>query len=185
MYMYPVITTAISSNNTSTNTANMPRNRSLSDSTNPAPPLISRGFASLRRAHRRLSNPSPSLPILAPVGNTATASALQVNTNEEIIARPSENNNTTNRPTGDSEDIITNPRIRLVPNVGLSNRSFVFDIIDKELEPGLVYRIGRFSDRSVLSERLSFKSKVVSRNHAEIWTEQGKVKRKKFALLDI
>jgi hypothetical protein len=68
------------------------------------------------------------------------------------------------------------PHIRLVPNVGLSSRSFVFEVIDRDLEPGLVYKIGRFSDRNAMSDRLSFKSKVVSRNHAELWTEEGKVK---------
>ncbi|OAD05977.1 hypothetical protein MUCCIDRAFT_132299, partial [Mucor lusitanicus CBS 277.49] len=35
--------------------------------------------------------------------------------------------------------------------------------------------IGRFSDRNAQADRLSFKSKVVSRNHAELWTEAGKV----------
>ncbi|KAI8977598.1 SMAD/FHA domain-containing protein, partial [Mycotypha africana] len=65
--------------------------------------------------------------------------------------------------------------LRLIPNVGVATRSFVFDIIDKELEIGVTYRVGRFSDRNALSDRLSFKSKVVSRNHAELWTEQGKV----------
>jgi pSer/pThr/pTyr-binding forkhead associated (FHA) protein len=49
-------------------------------------------------------------------------------------------------------------------------------VIDKELEPGILYRIGRFSDRNTIDQRLSFKSKVVSRNHAEIWSENGKVK---------
>ncbi|KAI7890808.1 uncharacterized protein EV154DRAFT_563942 [Mucor mucedo] len=146
----------------------MPRNRSLSASSNPAPPLISRGFASLRRAHRRLSNSSPTSPIIAPSGDTTTVPPLDVNTTEASVTRP-------NGGDGDHEAVITHPRIRLVPNVGLSNRSFVFDIIDRELQPGLVYRIGRFSDRSIVSERLSFKSKVVSRNHAEIWTEQRKI----------
>lgn len=169
MFMYPIVATNISSNNTNTNIVNMPRNRSLSASSNPAPPLISRGFASLRRAHRRLSNSSPTSPIIAPSGDTTTVPALEVNMTEEPITRPNGGSN------GDHEAVITHPRIRLVPNVAVSNRSFVFDIIDRELEPGLVYRIGRFSDRNIVSERLSFKSKVVSRNHAEMWTEQGKV----------
>lgn len=74
-----------------------------------------------------------------------------------------------------SSSNVVRPRMRLVPNVGISSRSFVFEIIDRELEPGVIYRIGRFSDRNALADRLSFKSKVVSRNHAELWSEQGKV----------
>lgn len=169
MFMYPVVATNISRNNSNTNTSNMSRNRSLSASVGSAPPLISRGFASLRRAHRRLSNSSPTSPIVLPTTDTTSLSAVEVNTTEEPVSHP----------TCDTEAIITHPRIRLVPNVGLSNRSFVFDIVDRELEPGLVYRVGRFSDRNIVSERLSFKSKVVSRNHAEIWTEHGKVIKKK------
>ncbi|CAO3695622.1 unnamed protein product [Rhizopus stolonifer] len=117
----------------------MPRNRSLSASNTTSPALISRGFASIRRAHRRLST----------------------------------SNTPTEEPT--SEEADTKQHIRLVPNVGLSSRSFVFDIIDREIEPGVIYRIGRFSDRNSLDQRLSFKSKVVSRSHAELWTEHGKV----------
>ncbi|KAI8074209.1 uncharacterized protein B0P05DRAFT_580108 [Gilbertella persicaria] len=61
-------------------------------------------------------------------------------------------------------------RIKLVPNVGITNRCFVFDVIDRELERGgSVLKLGRYSDRTVISDRLSFKSKVVSRYHAEIW----------------
>ncbi|RCI00902.1 hypothetical protein CU098_004684 [Rhizopus stolonifer] len=136
MYMYPVLTS-----NTTEDSA-MSRNRSLSASSasNQPPPLLSRGFASLRRAHRRLSNATPQ---------------------------------ETTEPNHHDEDTVR-PHLRLVPNVGLSSRSFVFEIIDKELEPGVMYRIGRFSDRNVQSDRFSFKSKVVSRNHAELWSEQGK-----------
>lgn len=140
--------TIVTINNIST----MPRNRSLSASnTSSSPALISRGFASIRRAHRRLSTSSPITPPL---------------TNQE---------STYDQPQESESHSVNKPRIRLVPNVGLSSRSFVFDIIDRELEPGVMYRIGRFSDRNSIEQRLSFKSKVVSRNHAELWTEQGKV----------
>ncbi|KAI8364001.1 SMAD/FHA domain-containing protein [Choanephora cucurbitarum] len=61
-------------------------------------------------------------------------------------------------------------RIKLVPNVGIANRCFVFDVVDRELERGgPVLKLGRYSDRTIVSDRLSFKSKVVSRYHAEIW----------------
>lgn len=137
----------------------MPRNRSLSASnsttSSASPALITRGFASIRRAHRRLSASSPVSPS-------------QDSSYEPIQPTVEQSNNNTDPP--------IKTHIRLVPNVGLSSRSFVFDVIDKELEPGILYRIGRFSDRNTIDQRLSFKSKVVSRNHAEIWSENGKVK---------
>lgn len=67
------------------------------------------------------------------------------------------------------------PHIRLVPNLGPVDQNFVFDIIKRELKPGVLYRIGRFSEKNFIEPKFSFKSKVVSRNHAELWTEQGKV----------
>lgn len=71
--------------------------------------------------------------------------------------------------------------IKLVPNLGVSSRCFVFDVVERELvKGGSALKLGRYSDRTVVSDRLSFKSKVVSRYHAEIWMsgEDGKVKRK-------
>ncbi|KAI8890791.1 SMAD/FHA domain-containing protein [Backusella circina FSU 941] len=168
MYMYHCEPTIESIETT------MPRNRSASTSSvspsqqQQSPALLSRGFASLRRAHRRLSTSSPASPGSPPslaVNTSETTSRTQpiAVANGDPLAR-----NTSSSNTG-------HPHIRLVPNVGLSSRSFVFEVIDRDLEPGVVYKIGRFSDRNAMSDRLSFKSKVVSRNHAEIWTEEGKV----------
>lgn len=175
--MYPVITTEPTTSN-----SNMSRNRSHSTSSSSSPALISRGFASIRRAHRRLSTSTPTSPNLSTGDNSDT------HTNETTptvtpapLNIPSSAQPSPAQPSSADSESATNtnvrPRIRLVPNVGLSNRSFVFEIVDRELEPGVHYRIGRFSDRNIVSERLSFKSKVVSRNHAELWTENGKVKR--------
>jgi pSer/pThr/pTyr-binding forkhead associated (FHA) protein len=73
-------------------------------------------------------------------------------------------------------------RIRLVPHLD-SRRSLRFDAITRDLraiDPAL--RIGRFTDRSGMglsavnalgTNKLAFKSKVVSRAHAEIWVEKG------------
>ncbi|KAF8344850.1 SMAD/FHA domain-containing protein, partial [Amanita rubescens] len=73
-------------------------------------------------------------------------------------------------------------RIRLVPHLD-SRRSLRFDAITRdlrEIDPAL--RIGRFTDRSGMglaavnalgTNKLAFKSKVVSRAHAEIWVEKG------------
>lgn len=71
-------------------------------------------------------------------------------------------------------------RIRLVPHLD-SRRSLKFDPISRDVREGdAPLRIGRFTDRSGLgianapgSNKLAFKSKVVSRAHAEIWAETG------------
>ena len=71
-------------------------------------------------------------------------------------------------------------RIRLVPHLD-SRRSLKFDPIARDVREGdTPLRIGRFTDRSGLgianapgSNKLAFKSKVVSRAHAEIWAESG------------
>lgn len=73
-------------------------------------------------------------------------------------------------------------RIRLVPHLA-SRTSLRFDPICRDVREGdPALRIGRFTDRSGLglaaanalgSHKLAFKSKVVSRAHAEIWVEAG------------
>ncbi|KAG1463595.1 hypothetical protein G6F46_003020 [Rhizopus delemar] len=62
--------------------------------------------------------------------------------------------------------------IRIVPNIDNPSRSLIFDIVDRELEHGTKLFIGRYSERHMNSDCLSFKSKVVSRCHCEIWVEQ-------------
>jgi pSer/pThr/pTyr-binding forkhead associated (FHA) protein len=64
-----------------------------------------------------------------------------------------------------------------------SRRSLRFDAIGRDVKEGdPALRIGRFTDRTGLglaavnalgSNKLAFKSKVVSRAHAEIWVEAG------------
>lgn len=72
-------------------------------------------------------------------------------------------------------------RVRIVPSLDTTNRCVVFNIIDRELTPGTIVRIGRFTDRGGDENRLTFKSKVVSRSHCEIWVDQdGKVKQSLF-----
>ena len=72
-------------------------------------------------------------------------------------------------------------RIRLVPHLD-SRRSLRFDPISRDVREGdSPLRIGRFTDRSgmglaaanAVGSKLAFKSKVVSRAHAEIWVESG------------
>lgn len=73
-------------------------------------------------------------------------------------------------------------RIRMVPHLE-SRRSLRFEAIGRDLKEGeSALRIGRFTDRSgmglaavnaINSNKLAFKSKVVSRAHAEVWVESG------------
>lgn len=68
-------------------------------------------------------------------------------------------------------------KIRLVPHLE-SSRTLRFEPISRELKPGdPPLRIGRFTDRhntAANANRLAFKSKVVSRGHAEVWLDSGK-----------
>lgn len=64
--------------------------------------------------------------------------------------------------------------IRIVPHLDTSH-SLVFDIIERDLLSNTVLKIGRFTDRFFNMDRITFKSKVVSRGHAEIWVENDKV----------
>ena len=76
----------------------------------------------------------------------------------------------------------TSHRIRLVPHLD-SRRSLRFDPIIRDVVEGdPALRIGRFTERSGMpisqanalnSNKLAFKSKVVSRAHAEVWCEPG------------
>jgi pSer/pThr/pTyr-binding forkhead associated (FHA) protein len=67
-------------------------------------------------------------------------------------------------------------RICLVPCID-SNHTFHFEPIDCDLRDGdTPLRIGRYTERSAnTSTKLGFKSKVLSRIHAEIWSENGKI----------
>ncbi|CAG8799290.1 1058_t:CDS:2, partial [Cetraspora pellucida] len=65
------------------------------------------------------------------------------------------------------------PAIRIVPHID-GPRSLHFDIIEREVPEGVLIKIGRFTDKTQAPNRVTFKSKVVSRGHAEIWTESGK-----------
>ncbi|KAI8084866.1 uncharacterized protein BX664DRAFT_300423 [Halteromyces radiatus] len=65
--------------------------------------------------------------------------------------------------------------VRIVPSIENPSRSLIFDIFERELQPAVYIKIGRFTDRSQSPTHMSFKSKVVSRSHCEIWMEDGKL----------
>ncbi|KAK4056017.1 hypothetical protein OIO90_003012 [Microbotryomycetes sp. JL221] len=74
----------------------------------------------------------------------------------------------------------TTYRLRLVPHLE-SSRSLHFEPVDRDLTPQRVIKVGRFTDRSQQqtttnpsdASRIAFKSKVVSRGHAEIWVDEA------------
>ncbi|CAO3616750.1 unnamed protein product [Mucor hiemalis] len=120
---------------------------------------LSRRFNSLRR----------------PNNNASTTTTLTT-----ALPTPSTGNtiNHTTPANTSTFDLPQKVHIKLVPNVGMTSRCFVFDVVDHELESGgAPLKLGRYSDRTIVSDRLSFKSKVVSRYHAEIWLseEDGKI----------
>lgn len=118
-----------------------------------------------RSAGALASQATPQVPVVA-VARTAQSAATS-----PAIGTP--NNNQATGPTH---------RIRLVPHLD-SRRSLRFDPICRDVREGdAPLRIGRFTDRSGMgiaaanatgSNKLAFKSKVVSRAHAEIWVEAG------------
>ncbi|KAI0220952.1 hypothetical protein L0F63_004493 [Massospora cicadina] len=75
-------------------------------------------------------------------------------------------------PTSENKPNI--PQIRFVPYVTNYARSLHFEALDREVPPGLVLKVGRYTDKvQPTLTRIAFKSKVVSRAHAEIWSEGG------------
>lgn len=95
-------------------------------------------------------------------------------------SRSNAGSNVSTRPTSDSSlsqtEDIQSTHIRIVPSIENPSRSLVFSIIERDLEVGRIIKIGRFTDRSSIQNHISFKSKVVSRSHCEIWlNNEGKV----------
>lgn len=85
---------------------------------------------------------------------------------------PISNNRQFRQPTTNQAKV----HIRIVPSIDNPSRSLIFNIIERDLEAGHVIKIGRFTDKSSLKNHISFKSKVVSRSHCEIWlNNDGKV----------
>ncbi|KAI8866975.1 SMAD/FHA domain-containing protein, partial [Ramicandelaber brevisporus] len=66
------------------------------------------------------------------------------------------------------------PHIRVAPHIVDVRHSLYFEAIDRDVPVGTVIKIGRFTDRvSHMANRIAFKSKVVSRAHAEVWTDDN------------
>jgi hypothetical protein len=65
--------------------------------------------------------------------------------------------------------------LRIVPHLD-SSHSLVFPVMEYTLQDATVLKMGRTTDKRHSPVHMTFRSKVVSRRHAEIWIEQGKVK---------
>ncbi|KAJ2599882.1 hypothetical protein GGF39_002037 [Coemansia sp. RSA 1721] len=66
------------------------------------------------------------------------------------------------------------PHIRIVPHIVDVRHCLYFDVMNREVPANTVLKVGRFTEKvSQQMSRIAFKSKVVSRSHAEIWTENG------------
>ncbi|CAO3591332.1 unnamed protein product [Absidia cylindrospora] len=149
-------------------------NRSIST---PSSPLLSRGFASLRRSHRHTASATEQRQPVSAMVHPPTPSASTPRHGQQTGSEPVLDTNTVGGSSSNTGEgsVVHEPHIRLVPNVGMATRCFVFDVIERTLHTGVVLKLGRYSDRNACSDRLSFKSKVVSRCHAEIWQENGKI----------
>ncbi|KAG1471497.1 hypothetical protein G6F56_002089 [Rhizopus delemar] len=62
--------------------------------------------------------------------------------------------------------------VRIVPTIDNPSRCLIFKIVDRRLEPGRSIKMGRYSERNTDPNCMSFKSKVVSRGHCEVYVEQ-------------
>ncbi|GAA5799591.1 hypothetical protein HPULCUR_005007 [Helicostylum pulchrum] len=127
------------------------RRRSLSG----ASALIARRFTRQTSAPRPVASRSES---------TTRRRATIASTNTPTTTTTSTTTNTTNTSG-------VKVHVRIVPNIENPSRSLIFDIVDRELQVGSVIRIGRYSERHANLNCMSFKSKVVSRCHSEVWVE--------------
>ena len=154
------------------------------NNTNPSPPTATQNNhnppPTPTDATAPSSSPSLSLSMLRRRRSAGGANA-NANMNQNSPATTPINRAVTN-PVLSSPTPGASHRIRLVPHLD-SRRTLRFDPICRHLKEGdTALRVGRFTDRSGLglaaanalsSNKLAFKSKVVSRAHAEIWVETG------------
>ena len=125
----------------------------------------------------------PADPLAAPAPNVATTSSGNV----AQVAAPASSTVASApapAPVASTSATVSSGRaasgsqhIRLVPHLDNSSaRSLSFEPVSRDVQPTIPLRIGRFTDRnpnvpvsSLDQNRVAFKSKVVSRTHAEIW----------------
>ena len=118
-----------------------------------------------------LSSPTTSRQIRSSAAtSTANEFSSSINNNNDNAR----NNDTTIAENNEETSSTPLPHIRIVPHLD-SPRSLVFGVIERDVQENAILKIGRFTERFLSPNRITFRSKVVSRGHAEIWTEGGKV----------
>ncbi|GAA5910860.1 uncharacterized protein JCM6883_000338 [Sporobolomyces salmoneus] len=138
--------------------------------------------SSLRTRHRRSSSQPPQATTITSQGNESggdhqMSDSRPATPSGSAAARPSAT------ATSGESAAPENQRLRLVPHLE-SSRSLHFEPIERDLAPYAIVKVGRFTDRSNHHQsqagstptdpaRVAFKSKVVSRGHAEIWTDES------------
>lgn len=135
---------------------------------------LSQSAFGLRRFSRSNINDSNNINPDTTTTTTTNVSPRRRATISATTATSSSTNNTNN----ESEPQRRPPKavhVRIVPNIENPSRSLIFDVFDRELQPAVYIKFGRFTDRSQSPTHMSFKSKVVSRSHCEIWVERGKL----------
>lgn len=115
---------------------------------------------------------------ILPMATTSTSTCRNsTNDHDEPMTGITATATTTNRPSSTSNGD-TNIHIRIVPSIDDPNRCFIFNIVERDMKPGNIIKIGRFADHHLNDEHISLRSKVVSRMHCELWLgHNGKVKR--------
>lgn len=121
---------------------------------------LTRTFSGHRRQRRNQEMPSISTAAMAigaePSPTSAPVVSTPFNTTQEVHLKP--------------------PHVRIVPSLESPGQSLIFSVIEMDLENGYLVKIGRFTDRRNVHNRVTFRSKVVSRAHAEMWSERRKVR---------
>lgn len=169
----------------------LPRNRRSMSQPPPIPRVIRSATDRLRSHHASPSSPPPvpSNNLQSPPGHLTSASASvspisHLRHNNQTVAdlslvadntlMASTNNSS---PSGAQDSTPQLYSVRLVPHLD-ATRSLHFEPIERKIPISTSLKIGRFTDRSLpngspdLSDnRIAFKSKVVSRGHADIFTD--------------
>ncbi|KAF7973356.1 hypothetical protein HWV62_789 [Athelia sp. TMB] len=171
-------------NNSNNNNANSPNIQTAVSNhpttpTSEAPPPVSIPSLGLGMLRRRRSGGVAAAAASSANHNSSSSGAV-VGATPSSAPQPQIMHRTVTTPNPSSSS--SSHRIRLVPHLD-SRRTLRFEPISRNLKEGdPPLRIGRFTDRSgtaiaaanaLSSNKLAFKSKVVSRSHAEIWVEGG------------
>lgn len=121
---------------------------------------LTRTFSGHRRQRRHQGVPSISTAAIAMNAEPSPTSAPVVSS--PFCSPPEEN--------------CKPPHVRIVPSLEAPGQSLIFSVIEMDLENTCLVKIGRFTDRRNIPNRVTFRSKVVSRAHAEMWSEGRKVR---------